>query len=600
MAGLFGLCFASFDANGGRIHLSLCTVVSFRCGYIRANEQPHAFLFIMSIEFKDVIDTRQLADFLGIEYKKLTYILYAERVENLYKSFEIPKKNGEMRCLNAPLEPLKHVQRILAQKLMVIQEKNYLKSNEIVHGFTRHRGIITNSKNHRNKRYVLNLDLEDFFDSFHFGRVKGYFQKNRNFMLPEDVAACIANLACYNGKLPQGAPSSPVITNLICCILDRRLAAIAKKYRMTYTRYADDLTFSTNSKLFLNDKDKLLSEVYAVIQKSGFTVNQSKTRVSFRDSRQEVTGLVVNQSIGIKREFYKETRSMLDHLYRGLPVEHNGVEVSQKQIEGRLAFINQIDKYNNVLNNKNKRPQSGLNARERQYQQFLFYKYFFAQPKPVIVTEGKTDNIYIRAALQQLYKKYPALIKKEDDGTFEYLVSFLKKTKRLEFFLGIQRYGADTMKNIYNAFTGANGYPNLFASIKGYGSEPQNPVILMFDNELNSNRPLKKFIDYTKTALEEELSKCLLENLYISTIPLVKGKTECEIEDLFHEEVLNHEIDGKRFDRKGKDSDKHYSKQVFATYVAENMNAIDFSNFVPLLDELSAIVTSYKARSQNR
>ena len=69
MAGLFGLCFASFDANGGRIHLSLCTVVSLRCGYIRANEQPHAFLFIMSIEFKDVIDTRQLADFLGIDYK---------------------------------------------------------------------------------------------------------------------------------------------------------------------------------------------------------------------------------------------------------------------------------------------------------------------------------------------------------------------------------------------------------------------------------------------------------------------------------------------------------------------------------------------------
>ena len=553
------------------------------------------FLLIMSIEFKDVIDIRLLASFLGIEYKELTYILYAKRVENLYYSFEIPKKNGGMRCINAPLEPLKHVQRILAKRLMVIQERHYLKSNEIVHGFTTHRGIITNSKNHRNKRFVMNLDLEDFFDSFHFGRVKGYFQKNQYFMLPEEVAACIANLACYNGKLPQGAPSSPVITNLICSILDRRLAAIAKKYLMTYTRYADDITFSTNSKTFLDDKDKMLSEVYAVIGKSGFRVNQSKTRVSFCDSRQEVTGLVVNRSIGVKREFYKETRSMLDHLYRGLPVEHNGAEISQKQIEGRLAFINQIDKYNNILENKSKRPQL-LNGRERQYQRFLFYRYFFAQPKPVIVTEGKTDIVYIRAALQQLFAKYPDLIKKKADGTFEYKVSFLRKTKRLTFFLGIKHDGADTMKNIYNAFTGTNSFPNLFSSIKKYGSKPSNPVILLFDNETEKNYPLYKFLNYTHSSLEENLSKRLFENLYICTIPLVNDKKECEIEDLFPEEVLNHEIDGKRLDRKGeKDRNNYYTKQEFATYITKNMNTIDFSYFVPLLDELSTIVTTFNA-----
>lgn len=548
----------------------------------------------MRIDFKNIVDTRLLALFLGIEYKELTYILYSKHCENLYRSFEIPKKNGEMRLICAPQEPLKHVQRILAKKLMEVQEKEYLKSNTMVHGFICKRNIITNSKKHRNKRFVLNLDLEDFFDSFHFGRVKGYFQKNKSFMLPEEVAACLANLACYNGKLPQGAPSSPVITNLICAILDRRLAAIASKYHLTYTRYADDLTFSTNSKSFLEQKNLFLSEVYAVIEKSGFKVNHAKTRISFRDSRQEVTGLVVNRTINVKREYYKETRSMLDHLYKGIPIEHKGVEISQSQLEGRLAFINQIDWYNNKLEKSKKRPQFGFNARERQYQQFLFYKYFFAPEKPVIVTEGKTDIVYIRAALQQLYSEYPSLIKKKDDGSFEYLVTFLHRTQRLEFFLGIQQDGADTMKNIYNLFTGTNNYPNLFSSIGRYGLKPKNPVMMLFDNESETKRPLKTFLNYIKKTLGSNSSMHILENLYLVTVPLVDEKIESEIEDLFEADVLAHEIDGKTFERKGKGGDKCYSKQIFASYIAQNMRIIDFKQFAPLLEEITKILSSYQ------
>ena len=548
----------------------------------------------MKIKFKDIDDVRILATFLGIEYKELTYVLYSRRVENLYQSFEIPKKNGEIRCINAPQEPLKHVQRLLAKRLMAVQEENYLKSNAIVHGFTRKRGIITNGKSHRNKRFVLNIDLEDFFDSFHFGRVKGYFQKNQFFMLPEEVAACIANIACYNGKLPQGAPSSPVITNLICAILDRRLAAIAKKFRLTYTRYADDLTFSTNSKVFLEKKDELLSEIYAVIEKSGFKVNHYKTRISYRDSRQEVTGLVVNNKISVKREYYKKTRSMLDHLYRGIPVEHNGVELTQQQIEGRLAFINQIDWYNNIQENKKKTHPKELNARERQYQQFLFFKYFFNSEKPTIVTEGKTDIIYVRAALQNLYMRYPKLIRKKEDGSFEYLISFLNRTKRLKFFLGIHQDGANMMKNIYNGFTGKNNFPNLFDSLSKHKLRPRNPIILLFDNETKSNRPLKEFLNYTHKSLETNIVLQLVQNLYLVTIPLVKEKQECEIEDLFDDEVLSHEIDGKTFDRKGNKGNKYYSKQIFASYIAKNMHSIDFKAFIPLLDAINQIITEFK------
>lgn len=110
------------------------------------------------------------------------------------------------------------------------------------------KSFITNAQIHRNKRFVINVDLENFFDSFHFGRVRGYFMKNKNYQCSEEVATTIAQIACYEGKLPQGAPSSPIITNMICNIFDMRLLRLAKKYKLDYTRYADDLSFSTNDK----------------------------------------------------------------------------------------------------------------------------------------------------------------------------------------------------------------------------------------------------------------------------------------------------------------------------------------------------------------
>ncbi len=115
---------------------------------------------IIKMEFKDITDKRLLAKFLGIKYKELTYILYSKRTENLYQTFEIPKKNGKMRCINAPQEPLKYVQRNLAKQLISIQEKYYLETNNIIQGFTKKRDIISNGSYHRNKRYILKIKCE--------------------------------------------------------------------------------------------------------------------------------------------------------------------------------------------------------------------------------------------------------------------------------------------------------------------------------------------------------------------------------------------------------------------------------------------------------
>lgn len=111
------------------------------------------------------------------------------------------------------------------------KEKNI--HQNISHAFIAKKGIISNASIHRNKRFVLNLDLKDFFYSFHFGRIRGFFLKNREFACSEEVATVIAQLCCYNGRLPQGAPTSPIITNLIFQIVDWKIMALAKNIEWT-------------------------------------------------------------------------------------------------------------------------------------------------------------------------------------------------------------------------------------------------------------------------------------------------------------------------------------------------------------------------------
>ena len=356
------------------------------------------------------IKTRvELANFLGIAVKKLTHILYVKKPESYYHTFEIPKKAGGVRTINAPDDVLKKLQAKLAKVLVDYQtdfiNKQNQKQTNISHGFERNKSIITNAKIHRNKRYVVNLDLDNFFDTFHIGRVIGYFEKNRYFSFPHEVAATIGQLTCYQGKLPQGAPSSPIITNLICQILDFRLLRVAKKFKMDYTRYADDLTFSTNYKEFLNYQNEFLLAIAAVINQAGFTINEKKIRIQYCDSRQEVTGVVVNKKLSVNRDYVRKTRAMAHELYKTGKFTIDDIPGDIAQLEGRFAFINQLDDYNKTqlyagISDKNDK--NSFNARENQYRKFLFYKYFFANDKPLIVTEGITDILYLKAALRKL------------------------------------------------------------------------------------------------------------------------------------------------------------------------------------------------------
>lgn len=557
-------------------------------------------------KFCDIQTRNDLADFLLIPRSHLAYVLYVQRTDRCYVTFEIPKKSGGTRTICAPDHDLKDIQKRLAEALWEYQSILWKEKNicpNISHAFEKGKSIITNARIHRNKRFVLNLDLEDFFDAFHFGRVLGFFEKNRDFQLPHEAAVTIAQIACYQGRLPQGAPSSPIISNLICQILDMRLLKTAKAYRLDYTRYADDLTFSTNDRSFLDVQEQFCAEVTAEIERAGFAVNQKKTRLLFRDSKQEVTGLVVNKKISVDRVYCKKTRAMAHRLYTQGEYEIDGKSATLKQLEGRFSFIDQIDHYNNKNDGKTHNAHT-LSGRERQYQAFLFYKYFFSNDKPIIVTEGKTDVLYLKAALKNLCKEYPNLVDVDSEGNFLYHVSFFRRSKRWKYFFGLSLDGADAMKSLYSCFTGKNtpNYSEHFQKL--CGREQRNPVILLFDNETKTDRPLKKFLKNTnlseddKTRFKKDLYIQLVPNskLFLLTNPLVSGKAECEIEDLFPQDVLAHKIDGKTFTREDRyDIQKYYGKEIFSKYVSRNYKDIDFSEFRGLLNALNFITEQQKS-----
>ncbi|WP_027206366.1 retron Ec67 family RNA-directed DNA polymerase/endonuclease [Butyrivibrio fibrisolvens] len=550
------------------------------------------------------IHTRyEFAQLLGIELKELTYLLYIEKVENLYTTFSIPKKSGGERCINAPQKKLKYIQKLLKVLLESYEEEiccaNHINTG-VAHAFKKRRSIITNAQKHKNKKYIINIDLENFFDSFNFGRVRGFFIKNKYWNLDPNIATLIAQISCYNGVLPQGAPTSPIITNMICNIMDWHITKIAQKYKLIYTRYADDLTFTTNDKKIVDKYDDFLLELNREIEKSGFKINNSKTRFTNNLNRQVVTGLVVNSKVSINREYYKKTYAMAHSLYRSGEFTIDEKKGTINQLEGRFSFIDQIDKYNNRIDCNIKHDIWHLNHREKKYQEFLFYKYFCANNRPLVITEGKTDIIYLKTAYRILRQDDTKLFIPEDNE-IDYGVSFLRKSDRLDYFFNLKKDGASPMTNILDSYLGnktfkISYYEQLMAK---YKITPNAPVILLYDNELNKKGAVRDVINSKKLDIESLKEKNYIRvigNLYIQVVPLVKGKEDCEIEDLITENVDDLIIEGRHFDRKGKaDKEKFYNKDVLSHYIEEHENEFHFDCFKELFKTWDLIIEDYNS-----
>lgn len=264
----------------------------------------------------DSAKTREdIANLLEISDKSLRYFLFVERPEYMYKTFKIPKRRGGTREIHAPINKWRNLQRKLAYVLAL-----KYRPKVCAYGFIKNKNILDNASKHVKKSEILNIDLKDFFTQFHFGRIVGML-KAKPYSLGEEAARTIAQITCLNGVLPQGAPTSPILTNMLCSPLDNQLMQYAKKHALVYTRYADDITFSSFGKSIsenivfsVDNKLHLSDSLVNIFVKNSLKINEEKISLKTKQRRQEVTGIIVNKFPNIKREYYKNIRALL-HMF---------------------------------------------------------------------------------------------------------------------------------------------------------------------------------------------------------------------------------------------------------------------------------------------
>lgn len=570
-------------------------------------------------ELKSVNSINGLADILGFKASALSYILFKIPDAHKYKSFTIAKRSGGTRSISSPVSHLK----ILQKKISILLNNCLAELEEELpspaHGFKLERSIFTNAAQHRGRRYVLNLDLKDFFPSIHYGRIAGYFEKSRDFGLDPKIARILANILCYKSSLPQGAPSSPVVSNLLARMLDLHLARLAKRNRLTYTRYADDLTFSTNLKVFPEAVAKRVSEhawelgpeLISTIGSCGFSINDLKTRMLYRSSRQEVTGLVVNDRVSVPVEYRRWVRAAVSRLvktgahYKPVPKGFNGPQPaipcagSLDQLEGCLSHVYNAHRFQRSQLALGRTVHHGpveLHSDERVYRRFLFYTKFYSAEKPVIVCEGETDSIYIASAISALRDRYPNLINAElkPGERNRFNVRFVKHSPITGRLLELNG-GTDALKNFCRIY--------VEQTKKFKGCHPSCPTIIVVDNDKAGSN----VVSYAKGIAKNQGLPFIAgrnyvfarPNLYVVQIQSPTNEPTYVIEQLFADQLLKTKLGSKVLTLSNqKVGDNEYGKMYFAKHVVPNADPKDFLKFTQLLDTLVEVITDFASRVQ--
>jgi retron-type reverse transcriptase len=260
-----------------------------------------------------------------------------------YVAFEIPKHGGGTRTIHAPRAALKAIQRTILKEILAP-----LALHPACHGFVAGRSTVTNARPHLKAAVVLKTDLRDFFPSVHYRRVLGFFETHCGYHAP--VASLLARLTTHRAKLadgrvawpgvlPQGAPTSPALANLICRRLDERLSGLARRVGAVYTRYADDLTFS-----FPSPPEVRLGRFFwwvdQICQQEGFAEHNGKRRIMRPKGQQRVTGLVVNETLSVPRAARRRFRAILANCRRhGIASQARGREDFADYLRGFAAYV---------------------------------------------------------------------------------------------------------------------------------------------------------------------------------------------------------------------------------------------------------------------
>lgn len=361
------------------------------------------------------IVNKVLLEIYGIEYQKITQkeLMLLCNVNSIpghcYRSFTIPKKSGGLRTISAPNPRLKQ----LLKAISIILESLY-EPSACVMGFTRGKSVVDNANAHLGQNYVLNLDLKDFFPSISEYRLRNKLQKTP-FNFSKEIAGIIASACSVKWEkpnisqhvIPQGSPASPVITNIICTSLDRKLTGLAARFHLKYTRYADDMTFSSMHTSMYGENiyspnSTFFTELRSIIEKEGFTINEAKTRLQKKGSRQEVTGLTVGQKANVSKKYIKELDILL---------------YVWKKHGYNAAFARFAKSYN-----LSGRKRTSLPRLEHVLQGKINY---------LKMVKGKNDPIYLK-----YWDQFCILKKKLNQGKFYYLASY-----RLDKFK--QNFGVD-------------------------------------------------------------------------------------------------------------------------------------------------------------
>ncbi|MGD0355627.1 MAG: reverse transcriptase domain-containing protein [Dehalococcoidia bacterium] len=381
--------------------------------------QPHLKVNPTEIpeRFHNLRTAKDIADLLEIDLQRLNYRLYKASASAKYTTFQIPKKSGDSRTISSPTQQLKTIQQKLNYILLHIYHPK-----PSVHSYLKHKSVVSNAAFHCKKRNILTIDLQDFFPSITFPRIRGMLM-GIPYQLDPKAATILAQICSFNNELPQGAPTSPIISNMICGQLDSELTQLAKEYRCHYSRYADDLTFSTNLRefpsAFLIQKGsgqiEIGEELREIIESNGFDINDDKIHLQRETERQQVTGLIVNEFPNVRRKYVRNLRATL-HAWRKY-----GYEAAQKQLNAKynkkyrnptikelslknyirgkfnyLKMVRGVDSkvYFNLLNKLNTLD-SGLIRKGELIK-------LNSSTKPIVLTEGKTDIKHMTAALNKL------------------------------------------------------------------------------------------------------------------------------------------------------------------------------------------------------
>ncbi len=332
-------------------HKDCYGMIKAQCGRMAEEDEEFGFVIdgpvhVEKMDFQDLRTTFDLAMAIGRKNRLLTWLLrqLAKKDKALYNTWTIPKRSGAERTITAPISELKWAQRSILEKLLY-----QVPDHDASVGFQPGMSIADNARIHSGADVVISIDLEDFFPTVKFPRVFGAL---KSVGFHKKIAGIITALCTWNGALPQGAPTSPRLSNMVCYRMDSIIRSYLDKKGWRYTRYADDITISfrkeDNPDFELKSVDGIVSVLRRIIEEEGFHVNEAKTKIMRKGRRQWVTGLVANSHPNILKTKFKQIRAAIHNSkMRGVDKAASEQSVSRVKfvqwVSGNLAFFHMVN-----------------------------------------------------------------------------------------------------------------------------------------------------------------------------------------------------------------------------------------------------------------